>query len=54
MSRLVIAALLVFSASPAFAATASATMGVGVVVLPSNPPQQPAPATQTPPADQAP
>ena len=49
MSRLILAALIMISAAPAFAGTAHATMSVGVVVLPDDPqPQQPVPQPQSP------
>ena len=49
MSRLIFAALIMISATPAFAGTAHATMSVGVIVLPYDPPpQQPVPQPQSP------
>ena len=54
MSRLILAALIMISATPAVAGTAHATMSVGVVVLPydpSAPAPQPAPQPQSPPTN---
>jgi hypothetical protein len=48
MSRLILAALIMVSATPAFAGIAHATMSVGVVVLPYDPPApQPAPQPES-------
>ncbi len=53
MSRLILAALVLFSATPAFADTAHATMSVGVTVVYDPLPPAPTPAPAPQPSDRS-